>query len=137
MRNQQFDYLYRLRLTKKPKRTLHTRLNYLIKNTFHLISNRNICTRFWQNSNMTTFTYWFMILCSATKRNHGSSTVTYINSHKQFNLPLYLVNMMRLHNSFISDNVRYKGTRKILGYVNEFSSILVTSESFFNTFALS
>ena len=45
--------------------------------------------------------------------------------------------MMRLHNSFISDNVRYKGTRKILGYVNEFSSMLVTSESFFNTFALS
>lgn len=45
--------------------------------------------------------------------------------------------MMRLHNSFISDNVRYKGTRKILGYVNELFSIAVTSESIFNTLALS
>lgn len=78
-----------------------------------------------------------MILYSATKTNHGSSTVTYINSHKQFNLPLYLANMMRLHNSFISDNVRYKGTRKILGYVNELFSIAVTSESIFDTLALS
>ena len=45
--------------------------------------------------------------------------------------------MMRLHNSLISDNVRYKGTRKILGYVNELFSIAVTSESIFNTLALS
>ena len=78
-----------------------------------------------------------MILFSATKTNHGPSTVTYINSHKQFNLPLYLANMMRLLDSLIFDNVRYKGTRKILGYVNELFSIAVTSESIFNTLALS
>ena len=78
-----------------------------------------------------------MILYSTTKTNHGSSTVTYINSHKQFNLPLCLANMIRLHNSLISDYLRYKGTRKMLGYDNELSSIRVTSESIFNTLALS